>query len=151
MDKLAPINGVLITSLKQIYHPSGNIFHGIKRTDQGFKGFVEAYFSTINYKEIKAWKRHTKMTLNIVVPVGIIKFVLFDDRRDSETKGRYFEIELSQKNYFRLTVPPNIWIGFEGKGKDLNLLLNIANMEHDSLELERIKLGKLDYKWEKYE
>lgn len=147
MDRLALIKDVLITPLKKIYHPSGSIYHGMKKSDPGFRGFGESYFSTIKFEEIKAWKKHTKMTMNLIVPVGKIKFVLFDDRQDSETKGKYFEIELSQKNYNRLTIPPNIWIGFQGKEKNLNLLLNVANMEHDPLELERIELDKLNYCW----
>lgn len=141
MDKI-DIKGVHLTELKKIYHPKGNIFHGMKKSDSGFNCFGEAYFSTINYKDIKAWKKHKKMTLNLVVPVGEIKFVLFDEK-----KNNFFEVKLSLKNYQRLTVPPNIWMGFEGREKGLNLLLNLADMEHDPDEIVRLKLDKINYKW----
>ena len=37
--------------------------------------FGEAYFSKIKFNKIKAWKYHSKMTLNLAVPHGKVKFV----------------------------------------------------------------------------
>ena len=42
------MDGVIISTLKQIHHPKGDIFHVIKKSDVGFSGFGEAYFSIIN-------------------------------------------------------------------------------------------------------
>ena len=47
MDKIG-VEGVLLTPLKRIHHPKGDVFHGMKKSDAGFSGFGEAYFSTIN-------------------------------------------------------------------------------------------------------
>ena len=63
------MDGVILTPLKQIYNSKGDIFHAMKKSDKGFNGFGEAYFSTILKGEIKGWKKHTRMTLNIIVPV----------------------------------------------------------------------------------
>ena len=30
------MDGVILTSLKQIHHPKGDIFHGMKKSDEGF-------------------------------------------------------------------------------------------------------------------
>lgn len=143
------IDGVFLTSLKIIPNPKGNVFHALKQSDIGYNGFGEAYFSTVNYGEIKGWKKHAKMTLNLIVPAGEIKFVLYDDRPGSTTKGNYFEESLSLKNYKRLTVPPGIWMGFQGMDKELNLLLNIANIKHDQIESEKIDLDNIPFNWEK--
>ena len=142
------IDGLTITTLKQIFHHSGSVYHGIKKSDPGFMGFEEAYFSTIKFTEIKAWKKHTKMTLNLVVPVGEIRFVMYDDRENSKSKGRYFEIKLSLNNYKRLTIPPGVWVGFQGVGKGLNLLLNVADMEHDPTEITRLNIDEIEYNWQ---
>ena len=88
------IKGVALTPLKIINADSGDIFHAMKKDDFGFDGFGEAYFSSVNYKMVKAWKRHSKMTLNIIVPFGEIKFVLFDNRSDAINKD-FHEIVLS--------------------------------------------------------
>ena len=51
------IDGVIMTSLKVIEVPGGNVFHGMKSNDPGYSGFGEAYFSTVDLGAIKAWKR----------------------------------------------------------------------------------------------
>lgn len=147
MDKINTISGVIISPLNIIENPLGNIFHAMKVSDAGYNGFEEAYLSAVNYDVIKPWKKHLRMTLNLVVPVGKIRFVLFDDRRNSDTKNRYMDISLSKENYSRLTVPPGIWMSFRGEDKSLNLLLNIANIEHDPSESIRADINKFNFNW----
>ena len=55
--KISIMDGITLTPLKQIFNPKGNIFHALKKSDIGFNGFGEAYFSTINQNEIKGWKK----------------------------------------------------------------------------------------------
>lgn len=142
------ILGSALTPLKSIFHPKGNVLHAIKESDVGFNGFGEAYFSTVNYGDIKGWKKHLRMTMNLVVPVGEIRFVIFDDRKESPTKGLFFDTCLSPENYQRLTVPPGVWMGFKGLGTNLNLLLNVASLEHNPDEAVNIPLESIPYSWE---
>lgn len=146
MDEIN-ISGISLTPLKKIQHPLGDVYHGMKKSDEGFAGFGEVYFSTILSGTIKPWKKHVQMTLNIVVPVGIIRFVLHDDRENSPTKGNYMDIVLSLNNYYRLTVPPHIWMAFQGIGKGINLLLNVSDILHDPNEIIRGELNQFEYKW----
>jgi len=139
------IKGVLITELDVINTPGGNVMHAMKEDNAGYEGFGEAYFSQIDKGVIKAWKRHKTMTLNLVVPVGEIKFLLFDDRDMSNT--RFQEITISRSNYCRLTVPPMIWMGFQGLSNDGSMLLNIANILHDPDEVDRKELSEIKYDW----
>ncbi len=139
------IKDVLITKLDVIDTPGGNVMHGMKETSIGYSGFGEAYFSQVNESAIKAWKRHKNMTLNLVVPVGKIKFVLFDDRDESNI--RFQEIIISRDNYCRLTVPPMVWMGFQGLSSEESMLLNIANIEHDPGEVDRLEIDKINYDW----
>jgi dTDP-4-dehydrorhamnose 3,5-epimerase len=128
------IKDVVITPLKRIEGEKGSVYHGIKKTDAGFAGFEEAYFSTVNPGTIKGWKKHYEMTMNLVVPQGTIKFVLYDDREGSDTEGVFQHLIISPENYCRLTVPPKIWMAFEGLATSVNLLMNVANMIHDPNE-----------------
>ena len=132
---------IIVTPLKQIHHPKGDIYHAMKESDNGFDGFGEAYFSTINKNEIKGWKKHIQMTLNLVVPVGEIEFVVYDE----ECK-EFFSIKLSQNNYKRLTVKPNAWMAFRGLG-EYNILLNLASIEHNSSESINIEVEDIAYEW----
>jgi len=134
------IEGVGLTPLKIINGQMGLVLHGIKSSDTGFMGFGEAYFSTVNKEAVKGWKCHTKMWLNIIVPVGSIRFVLYDDRIGSSTMGSLFNITLGPAvNYRRLTVPPGLWMAFQGKG-DFNLLMNFASIPHDPEEAKQLPL-----------
>ncbi len=135
------MDGVILTPLKQIHNPKGDVFHAMKKSDNGFVGFGEAYFSTVNKDYIKGWKKHTKMTLNLVVPVGEIEFVLYD-----ENKKEFFTVKLSQNNYQRLTVKAGVWMAFRGIGEN-NMLLNLASMEHDPGEAETIAIDEIKYEW----
>ena len=71
------------------------------------------------------------MTLNLVVPVGNIRFLLHDERPDSPSIGMLEAVTLSIDNYQRLTVSPGVWLAFEGLDDGLNLLLNIVDLPHD--------------------
>lgn len=135
------MDGVILTPLKQIYHPKGDIFHAMKKSDIGFDSFGEAYFSTINQNDIKGWKKHTKMTLNIVVPVGNIEFVVYD-----ENSKEFFSTKLSHNNYQRLTVKAGFWMAFKGLEK-YNVLLNLASIEHDPNEAINIGIEEIKYEW----
>ena len=145
MDKI--IEGVILTPLKQIVNPKGDLYHAMKQSDNGYKSFGEAYFSTVIKDEIKGWKKHTVMVLNLIVPIGAVKFIIYDDRIDSSTKNQFFSLILSQENYQRLTVPAGVWMAFKGIGEDLNMLLNIASIEHDPSEAITKQLTDINYTW----
>lgn len=141
------LNGVSITNLSQIEVAGGDVLHGMKLTDHGYSGFGEAYFSKISRGVIKPWKRHRIMTLNIIVPVGEIRFVLYDDRKNSSSFDKFQEIIISTKNYCRLTVPPMIWMAFQGTGKSGGILLNIADIVHDPSEVDRKNIDEITFDW----
>lgn len=138
---------VKLVPLQQIHNPKGDVLHGIKSSDATFSGFGEAYFSSIKYQEVKGWKKHHKMVLNLIVPVGAIQFVIYDDRDNSPSNGEFKSIVLSLDNYQRLTIPPGLWVAFRGIGVSNNLLLNVASIEHDASEAENLPLDIFDYHW----
>ena len=133
--------------LKIIPTLNGSVLHALKSSEESFFKFGEAYFSFINSGEIKGWKRHKLMTLNLIVPVGEIRFVIFDNRSKALNRGKFIEIILSKSNYQRLSVPPMTWMAFQGIGKKENMLLNIANLEHNKEEVEEKNLREIPFKW----
>ena len=50
------MDGIILTPLKQIRTSKGSVLHAMKKGDEGYAGFGEAYFSTINKGDIKGWK-----------------------------------------------------------------------------------------------
>lgn len=135
------MSNIIVTEIERIQTNGGDVLHALKKSDSSFKSFGEAYFSCIDYNCIKGWKMHRKMTLNLIVPFGDVKFVFFDSNKDLIQV-----VEIGEKNYKRITVYPKIWFGFKGLSKK-NLVLNIANLEHDPNEVERANLDIINYKW----
>lgn len=141
------IEGVIFTPLSIIDVQGGDVLHAMKASDYGFNGFGEAYFSTVEAGAVKGWKMHHEMVLNLVVPVGSVRVVIFDDREGSKSKGNLDEVILSLSNYGRLTIPPELWVGFQGWCAEESLLLNIANIQHDPDEVSHKSLGSIDFDW----
>ncbi len=135
------IEGVELTPLKIIDVAAGNVLHALKSHESSFHGFGEAYFSTVLKDSVKGWKKHRQMILNIIVPQGMIKFVLFDGREQSTTHGMIQECVLGPSNYQRLTVPPGVWMGFKGMSDGTNMLLNIASIPHDPAESDNLPIN----------
>ena len=136
------LNQIQITPLARIQTVGGDVLHAMKRTDAGFNDFGEAYFSWVIQGAVKAWKRHTRMTMNLVVPVGLVRFTFVAD--DDHTIR---EELLGEARYARLTVPPGIWFGFQGLAAPQSLVLNLASIVHDPLEGERRAPSDFNYKW----
>ena len=139
------IDDVIITPLEIIETFGGDVMHAMKKTDFGYADFGEAYFSEIEKNKVKAWKRHREMTLNLIVPLGTIKFVMFDDRKGSN--NMFQEVIISKENYCRLTVPPMIWVGFKGLSSFKSILLNIASIPHNPKELDYKEIDKIEFDW----
>ena len=144
---MAIIDGIRISPLKQIAVPGGDVFQAMKNSDESYNGFGEAYFSNIEPKVIKAWKRHKEMTLNLIVPVGTIRFVMYDDRKKSTSFDCFHEVTLSQKNYHRLTVPPMVWMGFQCIGNVTAMVLNIASIPHQIDEVDKKEIKDILFNW----
>ncbi|HEC15240.1 MAG TPA: dTDP-4-dehydrorhamnose 3,5-epimerase [Sedimenticola sp.] len=142
------IKGVMLTPLSIVPVPEGDVLHAIRADSPGFRDFGEAYFSTVGHGRVKAWKRHRRMTLNIVVPVGEILFAIHDDREGSVSRGQTQSVILSRDNYRRLTVAPGLWMGFQGLEEGLNLLLNVADLMHDPAEADRLAPEAIAFDWE---
>ena len=131
------IDGVILTPLRQIFDERGKVMHMLRKDSPNFSQFGEIYFSCTHPGVIKAWHLHRQMTLNYAVICGEIKFVLFDDRPGSSTRGEVQEFFISPENYFLVTVPPLIWNGFKAIGTETAIVANCANMPHNPDELER--------------
>lgn len=140
------IEGVSLHPLKHISVPNGDVFHALKCTDEGYSGFGEAYFTQIESGKVKGWRRHNSITLNLVVVYGKVKFVIYDDREGSVTKGQFEEIILSPNdNYQRLTVAPGLWMAFCGDDESTSMLMDIIPEPHNPSEADKKELSELHY------
>ena len=136
------IDSIKVEPQKVIPANGGDVFKIINLFDSDFYGFGEAYFTTVLPNHIKGWKKHKTMTLNLVVPIGEVKFVFAED------DAIKFRVEnIGSSCYNRITVPPNIWFAFKCVSNVSSLVLNIANIIHDPYEVETCNLDNFNFNW----
>ena len=123
--------------------------HMLREDSDVFSKFGEIYFSCTHPGVVKAWHLHKEMTLNYAVIHGEIKFVLYDDRPKSPTRGEIQELFISPENYMLVTVPPLIWNGFKSVGTSTSIVANCSTLPHRSDEIVRQspKDPSIPYNW----
>ena len=136
------LDSIRVTALARISTIGGDVMHAMKMTDEGYAGFGEAYFSWVEANAVKAWKCHSTMTMNLVVPVGRVRFIFC-----TVDRTRFREEVIGDVRYARLTVPPGIWFGFQGLAAPQSLLMNLASIPHDPAESKRCGLTEIQYNW----
>jgi dTDP-4-dehydrorhamnose 3,5-epimerase len=143
------IHDVKITPLKIISDQRGKVMHMLRSDSKVFSQFGEIYFSTIFFDVIKAWHLHKEATLNYACVKGKVRLVLFDNRDKSPTQGIYQELILSQKDYFLVTIPANVWNGFKGIDKSESIVANCLTIPHNEKEMVRRDPSdrSFNYKW----
>lgn len=132
------IAGVTVFPLRRIPDERGTIMHMLRCNDPHFEKFGEIYFSTVYPGVVKGWHCHSQMTLNYAVVSGIIKLVLFDDRKGSLTRGQVDEFLIGEANYCLVKIPPGVWNGFKGIGTTMAIVANCSTDPHDPTEITRM-------------
>ena len=117
-----------------VEHPKGDIMRIIRNDAPGFAGFGEAYITKIKQGEIKGWKKHKQMVLNLAVPLGSVELMLKDDRQNLSSYGETMVIKLKASDYYRVTIPPGIWVAFKGIESGESFMVNIADITHKADE-----------------
>ena len=136
--------------LRIIADDRGAVIHMLRADSPFFTGFGEVYFSEVKSGSVKAWKRHSRMTQRLAVPVGRMLFAVLDDRAGSENPESVVEHELGRPDAYRLLIiPPMIWYGFQCISKETAVIANCTDLPHDPEEIERSDAfpGKGNYAW----
>jgi dTDP-4-dehydrorhamnose 3,5-epimerase len=130
------IEDVVVQPLKQIVDERGKVMHMLRSDFPLFTKFGEVYFSVVNPGVVKAWKKHLKMTQHFAVPVGKIRLVIYDDRKNSLTFGSFEILDIGEENYCLIKIPPLVWYGFKGIADTPSLIANCTNMPHEPNEVK---------------
>ena len=130
---------------QQIPTTGGDVWYALKSTEDSFL-VLEKFTSWVESGAIKAWKMHLQMTMNLIVPLGTVRFIFHE-----YGNGSFREERIGKSYYARITVPPKIWFGFQGISGASSLMLNVANMPHDPKEIERKSLEEIRFDWQEVE
>jgi dTDP-4-dehydrorhamnose 3,5-epimerase len=123
-----------VSDLESIADHRGSVVKVISIDSANFSGFGELYFSTVKAGVVKAWRRHTEMTVNLMVVTGKIRLVVLESLESAPE----LEIVLDGVDRKLVTIEPGKWFGFQGLSQNEAMLMNFANIKHDDLEVERL-------------
>ena len=59
----------------------------------------------------------------------------------------FHKVVLSKANYYRLTVPPMVWLGFQDLSSEPPILLNVSDIPHDPKESDRVNREHVEFNW----
>jgi dTDP-4-dehydrorhamnose 3,5-epimerase len=149
VDKKLTIEGVSLRLLNIFKDQRGQVMHMLRSDSKEFEGFGEVYFSKTNPKIIKGWKQHLKKNQLLTVPIGQVKFVLFDQRKNSPTYGDINEIIIGEDNYGLLRIPHSIIYAFQTISNKESLIVNFTDQPHSETNAMNYDLNDpaIKYKW----
>lgn len=127
--------GVKVFDLKKNIDERG-FFIEILRMD--WKSFVEdSSIVQVNLSmslpsAIRAWHRHSRGQVDyICVTKGSLKVCVYDDRKDSKTKGQLNEIVLDSEKPQIIRIPGFYWHGTMCTGKEPSLVVYFVTKLYD--------------------
>jgi dTDP-4-dehydrorhamnose 3,5-epimerase len=145
------IEGVTTKQLKQVADERGWLTEIMRSDWEQFQKFGQVYVTAGYPQVVKAWHMHKKQTDNIACIKGMIKLVLYDDRKKSKTKGEVNEFIIGEKNLLIVQVPPEVWHGFKAISEEHALMLNVPTELYNYKEPDEHRLpadtDKIPYDW----
>lgn len=131
------IEGVKIIPLRKIPDERGTIMHMLRCDDEHFEKFGEIYFATAYPGVIKGWHEHSKQVQYYAVIKGMIKLVMYDNRKGSRSYKELMEIFLGDNNYQLVRIPKGVINGWKTIGEETAILANCSTLPHEKDEMLR--------------
>lgn len=91
-----------------------------------------SYYSMTYPGIIRAWHRHLKGQIDhFVCPRGRIKIGIYDERKDSPTKGELDTFVIGEHNQQVVRIPGDCWHGFKTIDAEPSILINYPTELYD--------------------
>ena len=145
------IQDAKIKQLKPITDERGFLMEILRKDDEIFKEFGQAYITAAKPGFVKAWHYHKLQTDNFTCLKGKVKVVLYDPRENSKTKGDVQEFFLSLETPIVLQIPPFVYHGFECVSDEESIILNIPTKPYNRETPDEHRVNPFDndipYEW----
>jgi len=145
------IEGVKTKKLKVIPDERGRLMEILRKDDDLFLGFGQAYMTSTYPGVVKAWHMHEKQTDNVVCLQGMLKLVLYDGRRGSKTFGELEQYYIGVHNPLLVQIPAGVHHGWMCVSPDEALVVNLPTLPYDHKEPDEQRLdphsSDIPYDW----
>jgi len=125
------IIGVKTKLLKVIPDERGRLMEMLRSDEEIFMKFGQAYMTTAFPGVVKGWHYHKVQYDNMIVVKGMMKIVLYDNRKDSPTHKEVNEFFLGDYNPQLLNIPPLVFHGFKCISDHEAMVINITTEIYD--------------------
>jgi len=145
------IDGVKTKKLNIIPDERGKVMEILRCDDEIFKEFGQVYMTTTYLGVVKAWHYHKIQTDNICCIKGMIKVVLYDDRKGSRSYKKLEEFFIGEHNQVLISIPHGIYHGWKCISGVEAIVINIPNKPYNRKTPDEYRLppttNKIPYKW----
>jgi dTDP-4-dehydrorhamnose 3,5-epimerase len=147
------IHGVKTKTLKVIPDERGRLMEILRRDDEIFQEFGQAYVTTTYPGVVKAWHKHEKQTDNIACVAGLIKLAVYDGRPGSPTRGQIDQFYIGVHNPMLVQVPAGLYHGWMCVSPEEAVVVNIPTNTYDRAKPDEQRLdpgtGEIPYDWKR--
>jgi len=147
------IEGVKTKSLRVIPDERGYLMEMLRSDDALFQKFGQVYVSVAYPGVVKGWHYHKLQTDYFIIVKGMMKVVLYDQRKESPTFGELNEFFMGELNPMLLVIPPFVVHGMKAMGTQPGYLVNCPTEPYDYKSPDEYRIdphgGEIPYNWER--
>jgi dTDP-4-dehydrorhamnose 3,5-epimerase len=126
------VDGVKFRPTRPVAHADGHVSEIARASwDIIEKPIVQVHMTTTLPGRVRAWGLHQLGSDRLFVVSGLIRFAVFDGRKDSATFGKIAEYIVSEKNPGLLVVAPDLYHGWKNIGTAEAVVINMPDRMYD--------------------
>lgn len=147
------INGVKTKQLKPIPDERGKVMEIFRSDDSLFVKFGQVYMTTAYPDVVKGWHYHKKQTDSMAVIKGMMKLVLYDNRKDSPTYKEINEFFIGEHNPLLVQIPNLVVHGFKCISETETIVINCPTEVYNREKPDEYRIDphseEIPYNWER--
>ncbi len=101
---------------------------------------VYAYQAMIRPGRAKGWVRHARQDDRIFTNLGVCRWVLYDDREGSPTRGRIMDFTVSDRMRVLFTIPAGVWHAVQNVGTTDAYFANFPTRPYEHADPDKFRL-----------
>jgi len=101
---------------------------------------VYAYQAGIRPGQIKGWVVHRKQEDRIFTSSGVQRWVFFDDRKGSRTRGLINHFTFSERSRVLMIIPIGVWHAVQNVGETEAVFMNLPTRAYNHADPDKYRL-----------
>jgi dTDP-4-dehydrorhamnose 3,5-epimerase len=125
------IDGVVVKKLKIMADERGRLMEIMRCDDEFFTEFGQVYMTTNYPGVVKAWHYHKLQADHVCCLSGMIKLVIYDDRKESQTYKTVNEFFIGTHNPCLIRIPQFCYHGWKCISESESLVISVPTKAYN--------------------